>query len=304
MLGREGDELDYLVRYRALGLAIVLLHGLTPEGECTCGRSLDCQPGQFGKHPLWLGYLDGEPRWADMHRELVRSRRRNLALRLGDQPSGLRLVALDVDGDDSLLDPIVRRFGPLPATLTERSGRGSHWVYRLPTEVRYPVNSTISTGVEVKSLRGKFTAPPSSHAAGHRRRWTIAIEPAELPRAFAEAVQRPPERPAGVPRKIDLAGVEASSYGRRALENEVRAILDARQGERNAQLNRSAFSIFQLVGGGEISAAEAERELMRAALSRGMREREARATIESGRKGGLRTPRSAPRDQQRMGARD
>ena len=300
VLGRPGDEIDFLERYREIGLAIVLLHGLTERGECTCGRGLDCQPSQFGKHPLWPGYLDDSPRWADMRRELVRSRRRNLALRLGDQPSGLRLVALDVDGADSLLDPIVRRFGPLPVTLTERSGRGSHWVYRLPAEVRYPVNQAIASGVEIKSLRGKFTAPPSLHAAGHRRQWTIAIEPAELPRALAEAIQRPPERPPTVLGALNMSGIEATPYGARALQVECRAIADAREGERNAQLNRSAFSVFQLVFGGEIPEAEAEAELLRAALSTGMKEREARATIESARKGGMRKPRTAPlREQQR-----
>ncbi len=294
MLGREGDGLDLLERYYALGLAIVLLHGLTETGECTCGRGLDCQPSQSGKHPLWPGYLDGEPRWADMRRELVRSRRRNLALRLGDQPNGSRLVALDVDGHDSLLNPIVARFGALPPTLTERSGRGAHWVYRLPAEFRYPVNSTIALGVEIKSARGKFTAPTSLHAAGHRRRWTIAVEPAELPRAFAEAIQRPPDRPPTVLHRIDLSGLESSAYGRRALEDECRAVSEAHEGERNATLNRAAFSVFQLVAGREIRTAEAERELLRAALATGMREREARATIESARRGGTRTPRTAP----------
>jgi hypothetical protein len=178
VLGFESDTIDCLTWYRRLGLAVVMLHGIAEHGGCTCRDSLAC--GQPGKHPLWKGYLDGEPRWDDMRAELRKDWRRNIALRLGDQPNGMRLVALDIDGPDSLLGPIEREYGPLPATLTERSGRGSHRVYRLPDGVAYPLNKPIAPGVEIKSLRGKITVPPSVHASGHKRHWTSPVMPAVL----------------------------------------------------------------------------------------------------------------------------
>jgi len=179
VLGYESDTIDFLTRYRSLGLAIVMLHGIAEHGGCTCRDARGCD--QPGKHPLWKNYLDGEPRWDDMRAELDKSWRRNIALRLGDQPNGWRLIAIDVDGPDSLLEPVEREFGKLPPTLTERSGRGSHLVYRLPDGVDYPLNKAIAPGVEVKSLRGKITVPPSMHVNGHRRRWTNPIMPAVLP---------------------------------------------------------------------------------------------------------------------------
>ncbi|HEY5377643.1 MAG TPA: bifunctional DNA primase/polymerase, partial [Polyangiaceae bacterium] len=180
-LGYESDTLDFLSRYRRLGLAVVMLHGIAANGGCTCREGLNCEPKQRGKHPLWSGYLEGEPRWDDMQAELRRTWRRNIALRLGDQPNGSRLIAMDIDGGDELLEPIEREFGPLPPTLTERSGRGSHRIYRLPDGVAYPLNKTIAPGVEIKSTRGKITAPPSMHVDGHRRRWTNPVMPAVLP---------------------------------------------------------------------------------------------------------------------------
>jgi hypothetical protein len=93
---------------------------------------------------------------------------------------------------------------------------------------------------------------------------------------------------------MNIAAYEATPYGARALQEECRTIAEAKEGERNHILNACAFSIAQLVAGGEIPEAEADRELIRAALACGIREREARATIASGFKGGLKKPRSAP----------
>lgn len=111
-------------------------------------------------------------------------------------------------------------------------------------------------------------------------------------KSLARTIARP-EAPARV-HSINTANFEATPYGARALEDECRAIADSKDGQRNIELNSRAFSIAQLVAGGEIPENEALRELMHAAQSCGMKQREAEQTITSAFKGGMKQPRSAP----------
>ena len=92
-------------------------------------------------------------------------------------------------------------------------------------------------------------------------------------------------------------GVTASSsYGEKALEEECRRVASAGVGERNDTLNRAAFAIFQLVGGGAIDHALAEEELRSAALTSGLTPKETEATLRSAAKRGLASPRSTPQN--------
>ncbi len=111
-------------------------------------------------------------------------------------------------------------------------------------------------------------------------------------KSLARTIARPVEAPRT--HNMNTAAFEATPYGARGLEEECRAIAEARDGERNIKLNSSAFSVAQLVAGGEIPEGEAYREVLRAALACGMKEREAKATIASAFKGGMKEPRSAP----------
>ncbi len=85
-----------------------------------------------------------------------------------------------------------------------------------------------------------------------------------------------------------------SPYARRAFDEEVQAVARAIEGKRNDTLNRAAFSLGQLVAGGELDAGEVEAALLTAARQAGLTEQEARATIKSGMQAGAREPRTAP----------
>ncbi|MEI9940368.1 MAG: AAA family ATPase [Pseudomonadota bacterium] len=112
----------------------------------------------------------------------------------------------------------------------------------------------------------------------------------------AKSLARTIARPVEAPRvhNMNTAAFEATPYGARGLEEECRAIAESKEGERNNKLNSCAFSIAQLVAGGEIPEGEAQREVLRAALAAGMKHREAITTINSAFKGGMKEPRSAP----------
>jgi hypothetical protein len=65
----------------------------------------------------------------------------------------------------------------------------------------------------------------------------------------------------------------------------------AQQGMRNAALNRAAFNLGQLVAAGLLSAEEVRAVLLAAAVAAGNPEAKARATINSGLRGGAAKPR-------------
>jgi hypothetical protein len=81
-------------------------------------------------------------------------------------------------------------------------------------------------------------------------------------------------------------------YCKAALESEARDVRDQREGNRNNQLNRAAFSLGRLVGGGHLSEGEVEQALLQAARYAGLSYDEAMKTIQSGLEAGKRDPRT------------
>lgn len=71
-------------------------------------------------------------------------------------------------------------------------------------------------------------------------------------------------------------------------------VFQAVEGTRNETLNRSAFNVFRLVAGGEITAADAENELQLAAASCGLEAKEIALMLASARGKAMANPRTAP----------
>lgn len=89
-------------------------------------------------------------------------------------------------------------------------------------------------------------------------------------------------------------GHRGVSYGRAALDGELERVLAATVGSRNHTLNRAAFSMGQLVAGGEIDQHTVVTDLTAAARQAGLDEREIGRTIHSGLHDGMLMPRKAP----------
>lgn len=98
----------------------------------------------------------------------------------------------------------------------------------------------------------------------------------------------------GRKRKSSAPAGPDSPYGLAAINKECTEVATTPEGSRNEQLNKSAFLLGQLVGGGELSRATVERELAAAAGRAGLPEREIEKTIERGIDAGLKDPRSKP----------
>src|SRR4029079_11422398 len=97
------------------------------------------------------------------------------------------------------------------------------------------------------------------------------------------------QKPNGAEPTADLSG-----YAGAELAQEIGAVASAEEGKRNDQLNRSAFSLGQLVAAGLLNSERVEGALLAAAIGSGLGQQEAIATIKSGLDAGSRHPREVP----------
>lgn len=181
-LSMPSDCRDFAHRYVRLGLHPILLYGVRDDGACMCGGRHEKAENSIGKHPVGAEWQTRPVDLPGIERALVRDWRHNIGLRMGTQPCGWRLVAIDVDGPRSLLEPLEAKWGALPETLTATSGKGMHLVYRLRDGAAMPKNATkIAPGVDIRSEGGQIVVAPSRHRLGSQYRWLNAREPAVLP---------------------------------------------------------------------------------------------------------------------------
>lgn len=111
----------------------------------------------------------------------------------------------------------------------------------------------------------------------------------ELARRRKQDAREQPTSPAA-----PAANGSVANYAQAALTRELAALRATPQGQRNAQLNRSTFSLSQLVAGGELDEQTVVDELTRAAREIGLDDKEITKTIRSGLAGGGEHPRNTP----------
>ena len=141
--------------------------------------------------------------------------------------------------------------------------------------------------------------PPSVHQTGHRYAFLgdpwASIEPAPawlIIAARSKPVKLITERAVAAIRGPCRAG----AYGHAALRAEIAALAATPPGRRNDTLNRAAFSLFQLVAGGELAEGEVIAALQGTCVTNGLVAddglQSVNLTISSGRKAGMQHPRS------------
>jgi hypothetical protein len=220
----------------------------------------------------------------------------NVAIRTG-AVSGL--VVIDIDpphGGDHSLASLGARHGPLPTALTVRTGSGGTHIYLAHpgVQIRNTAGTRLGTGIDVRGDGGYVIAPPSRHPSGATYAWAgppVATPPASPPAWLVEHLRAPQHHPAAPTPGIRTEPGAASAWARTALEREIEFVRSAPIGQRNATLNRAAFSLGQIVAGGGLEVDEVEALLLGSASGAGLGEREARLTITSGMTAGSRSPR-------------
>ncbi|MEW6628521.1 MAG: phage/plasmid primase, P4 family [Pseudomonadota bacterium] len=206
------------------------------------------------------------------------------------------LVVLDLDSDEAVQE--AERRG-IPNTITVKTGKGLHVYFQHPgTEIGN--RAGILPGWDIRGDGGYVVAPGSVHPSGAIYEWQNPpglFELAPLPDWLADMLARKePER------RSEPANDRAGPWAEAAMRNELADLAKAAEGQRNAALNKAAFSLAQIVAGGHLNESEVKRRLHTTAAAIGLDASEIGKTIESGFKDGFANPRHPPEREHRPSA--
>jgi Bifunctional DNA primase/polymerase, N-terminal len=255
------------------------------EWGCSCTDRACSDPGKHPRLRGWKRLAATDPavvgewwrRWPDASLGLA---------------TGWRFDVLDLDGTQGVeaLRAVLSITPPEhPGPVARTGGGGWHLLYA-PTGLGNRVE--LLPGVDWRGRDGLIVAPPSRHASGARYTWVRALTATlpEVPAGLRRLLAPPPSPRATLPPAPTPTG-RGGGYGRAALVRERAAVAASQPGSRNTTLNRAAFNLGQLVAGGLLEVEQVRAVLLAAALDAGNPEAKARATIESGLRGGAAKPR-------------
>jgi len=166
------------------GFSIFPVHGII-DGKCTCGDK-DCT--NQGKHPaLGKGGLHQASDDIEKVKELWDGRKGlNVGIATG-LPSGVFVV--DIDGPEG--EAAIASLGPLPETLTARTGKGRHLFFKHPGTPIKTRRGVIGNKVDVRGDGGYVVGPGSHHISGNVYSWVDQmVEIAEAPQVLLDAVMK------------------------------------------------------------------------------------------------------------------
>jgi hypothetical protein len=214
-------------------------------------------------------------------------------------PDGVIIVDVDPrNGGKETMRELRREHGrnAFPDTRRSRTGGGgTHLWYAADGEA--PMRGKLGRGVDVKRAgKGYAIVPPSVTDSAYVWDNELDFEPAP---EWMLAALRKPERgdrgnapPSGAPAVFPF--MDGTSYGVAAMDAELSRLAEAEIGERNDALNAAAYSLAQLVAGGELKEDPVRERLTEGGLEIGLEEREVELTVDSAFEAGMREPRNAP----------
>jgi hypothetical protein len=175
------------------GWAVFPVHGIV-NGRCTCGK--DCGRNA-GKHPLLNGsFYEASTDPQKISGWWGRYPSANIGARMGDGR-----VVIDIDGPEgeATLAQLEKQYGPLPVTLTSKTGTGHH---RFFTSNRTEIPGNVGKLGEHVDIRGVGTyvvLPPSRHRVGNQYAWEDPSPWAQLPVRWLAALASAPRLPRNQP---------------------------------------------------------------------------------------------------------
>lgn len=189
------------------------------------------------------------------------------------------ILVLDVDVKGGGLDTIKKYHVPLTMSQTTMSG-GKHYIFKYPADGKnYGNRVGFDAGLDIRGQGGYIAYYGTDHTPI-----------AEAPLWLLEQALNVEKEVTGT--LIKVSPIIAQSILEEACEN----IRNAPEGESNNILNIESYRIGQLLPSESIERDHAYNELFKAAKERGKPDYEAKATIESGFKGGAKTPITSPFD--------
>lgn len=255
--------------------------------------------GTLEQHAAWLASMNAQGAGIFVTVNETDGKRRK-----SENITRVRAVFADFDRADAAT-PERLRADALPPSITVESSPGKWHAYWLVDGLKLddfqPLQKQIirqwGTDASVSDLSRVMRLPGFFHRKGEPRLVRLAEVTGQRYSAAQLTARYPaPARAVPAPRETLPASQadEASRYGACALDSACKAIAGAEEGTRNHTLNREAFSIGQLVAGGEVPEALALSSLMEAASDSGLPDHEILSTLERSFADGLKHPRAAP----------
>lgn len=287
--------LDYALDYAKRGWHVLPLFPIR-NGMCGCPKGAGCQSP--GKHPQIAWKKNGgsvDP--AQIKDWWEQCPDGNIGITTG-QASGI--VLLDLDGPEGFKSV---ENADLPYTVKSKTGKGAHNLFKYPDNVIIKNAVRIMPGVDVRGEGGLFVAPPSRHISGNNYEWVVgpdATELADMPGWMLEKTKKQLEKETtrDIPPVKSNGHSSHNAYAQAALAKEIEAVRTAAPGTRNHQLNKSAFSLGQLVGAAVLTQTEVEYELENAGTQAGLSGVEIKQTLRSGLNAGMQEPRVLPENKE------
>lgn len=164
-VGEDCQLLEAALAYARHGIPVFPLFGVMRRGDafvCECGRATDERGHKPGKHPhVQGGFHAATTDELRIRRWWATWPHANIGIATGSR-SGIDVVDDDTSrkGGKSLA-----QHGPIPATLTVRSGSGGlHYYFGHREDVRTRQN--IFPNIDICADDGYVVAPPSLHISG------------------------------------------------------------------------------------------------------------------------------------------
>ena len=260
---------------------------------CSCSAGIAC--GSVGKHPI----LTGWQRKATASAVEVRT----MWLAHPNANPGVHtgrgsFFVLDEDGDEGRASAaaLEAKHGPLPMTFTVQTGMGVQRYFGMPAGIPEIKNTVgIAPKVDIRANGGNganAVGPGALHWSGRRYAVLDAAPIAPAPPWLLAFVSEKPQAKTKTQTKTKTR--TSRGYGGAALADACATIAAAVEGTRNATLNTEAFSIAQLVAGGELDEDEARAALEDTARQAGLKDDEIAKTLQSAFDAGAKTPRTRP----------
>lgn len=187
---------------------------------------------------------------------------------------------LDIDGEAGItsLLHLASRYGRLPITVRQDTGKGGHLFFKWPGELPWggeirPSASKFAEGLDVRGQGGYVVLPPSIHPSGRAYRWVDGCNPYEMGFAVAPMwllrLVAPPPPPKVQQRSLlhhePSARAGGNGYALGALDAARAEIASSPQGQHNVTLHRNAYGVGRLVAAGELDREKARQALIAAA---------------------------------------
>lgn len=160
------------LNYAAQGVKVIPLHFIKSDGICSCGgsdKNPKCKPAKHPYGPLVPhGLADATDDQATL-RTWFSDKRLNLGIVTGTASDLFVIDQDDRDGGHLTIQDLEEQNGSLPRTLTQRTGNGKHYLFKMPPNIDVRNSQKeLGPGVDVRGLGGYIVASPSIHESGRQ----------------------------------------------------------------------------------------------------------------------------------------